>query len=116
MRRYGDKVRGLAEPGMGIAAPLGTEVCAVAAGTVVTCVRTDPASPSAWGNVVAIAQAGDMVSWYAHLDRVFVEKGREVSRGGVIGTVGSSGAAARPVLAFRLFRNERPVDPEDFLP
>ncbi|MCK4283441.1 MAG: peptidoglycan DD-metalloendopeptidase family protein [Candidatus Brocadiae bacterium] len=116
VQHYGDRVRGLAEPGIGIAAPAGTEVCAVAAGTVVTCVRTDPASPSAWGNVVAIAQAGNMVSWYAHLDRVFVEKGREVSQGGVIGTVGSSGAAERPVLAFRLFRNERFVDPEDYLP
>ena len=116
LRRYGDEVRGLAEPGIALAAPAGTEVCAVAGGTVITCLQANPSAPSAWGNVVAVAHSGNMVSWYAHLDRILTSKGRRVARGEVIGTVGSSGAADRAVLAFRLFRNERPVDPLDYLP
>jgi murein DD-endopeptidase MepM/ murein hydrolase activator NlpD len=115
-RRYGQKLRGLPEHGIGIAAPAGTDVCAVAAGTVISCVRAPASSASGWGNVVAIRHAGDAVSWYAHLRDVDVEKGQRVGKGEAIGTIGSSGAAASAGLAFRLFRNDRLVDPEDHLP
>ena len=116
VRRFGQVLRGLAEHGVGIAAPAGTEVCAVAAGTVITCVRAAPTQASAWGNVVAVSHAGGMVSWYAHLDRIDVEKGLKVGKGEPLGTVGSSGAAESPELAFRLFRDDGLVDPEDYLP
>ena len=116
VRRSGDLVRGLPEKGIGIAAPAGTEAYAVAAGSVITCIRPESGSESAWGNVLALSHAGGMVSWYAHLDRIFVAKGARVDKGQVIGTVGSSGAVERPELAFRLFRNERQVDPESLLP
>jgi len=116
VRRFGQTLRGLAEHGIGIAAPAGTEVCAVAAGTVITCVRAARPQAAAWGNVVAVSHAGGMVSWYAHLDQIDVEKGANVGKGEPLGTVGSSGAAEGPELAFRLFRNDRPVDPEDYLP
>ncbi|MFO7957263.1 MAG: LysM peptidoglycan-binding domain-containing M23 family metallopeptidase [Candidatus Brocadiia bacterium] len=112
VRRYGDPLRGLPDPGIAIAAPAGTEVYAATSGTVVTCVR----GGSAWGNVVAVAHSEDWVSWYAHLGRVLVGEGDRVGQGDVLGTVGATGAVARPRLAFRLFRNERPVDPEQHLP
>jgi len=112
VRRYGDPLRGLPDPGLAVAAPAGTEVYAVDAGTVVACVR----GGSAWGNAVAVAHPGGWVSWYAHLGRVFVDDGARVNQGEAIGTVGATGAAAGPRLAFRLFRNERPVDPEQHLP
>jgi len=116
IRHYGERVRGLPESGITIAAPAGTEVCAVADGTVITCVGAQPGATSAWGNVVAVAHAGNVVSWYAHLGSMAVRKGSRVRRGQVIGTVGSSGAAERPELAFRLFRNGRMVNPETYLP
>jgi murein DD-endopeptidase MepM/ murein hydrolase activator NlpD len=115
VRRFGSRVRGLAEPGIGIAAPVGLEVCAVAAGTVITCVRADPSVGSAWGNVVAISHPGGMASWYAQLDRILVEKGAQVSKGQPIGTVGT-GADGRAGIEFRLFRDDRPVNPADYLP
>jgi murein DD-endopeptidase MepM/ murein hydrolase activator NlpD len=115
VRRYGETLRGLPEHGIGIAAPAGTEVCAVAAGTVIACVHAVPARPSAWGNVVAVSHAGGDVSWYANLGEIDVEKGARVSKGEPIGTVGSSGAAEEE-LAFRLYRNDHQVDPEDYLP
>ncbi|MHC4481841.1 MAG: peptidoglycan DD-metalloendopeptidase family protein [Planctomycetota bacterium] len=113
---YGDTVRGLPEPGIAMAASRGTEVRAAAAGTVITAIDADPASGAAWGNVLAVSHPGGMVSWYAHLDRILVEKGTRVDKGELIGTVGSSGAAPGAQLAFRLFRNQRPIDPEDHLP
>jgi lipoprotein NlpD len=115
VRRFGSRVRGLAEPGIGIAAPVGLEVCAAAGGTVITCVHADPTVGSAWGNVVALSHAGGMVSWYAQLDSIFVEKGDRVSKGQAIGTVGT-GADGRAGIEFRLFQEDRPVNPENYLP
>ncbi|MHC5035414.1 MAG: peptidoglycan DD-metalloendopeptidase family protein [Planctomycetota bacterium] len=116
VRSHGDEVRGLTEHGIGIAAPAGVEVYAIADGTVVTVARADPYEGPAWGNVVAVEHSAGMVSWYAQLDRILVEKGSNVRKGDAIGTVGRTGAATRTELAFRLYRNERPVDPEDYLP
>ncbi|KPK65795.1 MAG: hypothetical protein AMK73_01900 [Planctomycetes bacterium SM23_32] len=115
-RRYEQRVRGLPEPGIGISAPRGTEVYAVASGTVITTVSAGGSPGSAWGNVVAVSHPGGVVSWYGQLDQVLVRKWRKVSQGDPIGTVGSSGAATRPELAFRMFRNDRFINPEDLLP
>lgn len=114
-RRYGAKVRGLAEPGVGMRAPAGTSVHAVADGKVIVNLNRT-ASARGWGNVVAVRHSSGFVSWYAHLGSITVSEGQRVKKGEMIGTVGSSGAAASPVLAFRLFRNERPVDPLRHLP
>lgn len=124
VRRYGDKLRGLPEPGLGIAARAGEEVRAVADGKVHTVVSAGSANGSAWGNVVAIAHAGGLVSWYARIDGIRVREGQRVSKGQPIGALGRTGTGpARrsfsedgPVLAFRLYSNERPIDPEDYLP
>ncbi len=109
-RRYGAEVRGLAEPGIGIATLPGTEVCAVADGTVVTAMRSGPSAGAAWGSVVAVAHAGGRVSWYAHLETVLVAAGERVRRGQPIGTAG------QVELAFRLYKDERPIDPLPHLP
>jgi murein DD-endopeptidase MepM/ murein hydrolase activator NlpD len=116
VQRFGSKLRGLADPGIAIAAPAGTDVCAVAGGTVEVVVPADDAPGSAWGNVVTVAHAGKVVSWYAHLDRTAVRAEQKVRKGQVLGSVGSTGAAHGSRLAFRLFQDERPVDPEDHLP
>jgi len=115
-RRFGESFRGFSEPGIAIRAPAGTEVYAVADGTVVSCVRGGDGPESVWGNVVTIAHAGDTASWYGHLANILVKEGARVSKGEPIGTVGSTGVAPSPMLAFRLFRNKRPVNPLDYLP
>ena len=116
LRGYGERLRGLPEPGVAILAPAGQEVCAVAAGQVVTCLNAGRTPESGWGNVVAVSHDSGFVSWYAQLDRIITEKGKRVTKGEPIGTVGSTGRGDQPQLAFRIFRNERPVDPEDYLP
>jgi murein DD-endopeptidase MepM/ murein hydrolase activator NlpD len=115
-RRYGDAFRGMSDPGIAISAPAGTEVYAVADGTVVSSVRGGNAADSVWGNVVSIAHAGGMVSWYGHLANILVREGARVGKGEAIGTVGTTGAAPSAMLAFRLYRNARPVDPLGYLP
>jgi murein DD-endopeptidase MepM/ murein hydrolase activator NlpD len=116
LRSYGSPVRGLPDAGIAIGAPAGTEVCAVADGTVISIVGADGQGVSAWGRVVAISHDRGYVSWYGHLDKVLVRKGQSVRKGYAIGTVGASGAAASPQLAFRLYRSDRPIDPMDELP
>ena len=115
-RKFDDPVRGFAEPGIGISAPAGTEVCAVAAGTVIAAIPDSLKHRQGWGNVVAIRHAGDVVSWYGQLDRILVKEGQNVGKGDRIGTVGASGTVKEPELALRFYKNERPVDPLAYLP
>jgi len=115
-RRYGDQWRGLSDPGIAISAPAGTEVYAVADGTVVSCVRGGDAPESVWGNVVTVSHAGGMTSWYGHLANILVREGARVSKGEAIATLGATGEAPAPMLAFRLYHNERPVNPLGNLP
>jgi len=116
VRRYGQVVRGFPEPGIGLRAPQGAEVCAVAAGTVISIARAGRSPRPGWGNVVCIQHSGGIASWYAHLDQIAVKEGEQVGKGQRIGLVGASGAATQPEVALRMFKNERPVDPLQFLP
>jgi len=115
-RTYSGSVRGFREAGIGLSAPAGTEVCAVADGKVICRVAEGRSPKPGWGNVVSIRHAGEIVSWYGYLDRVMVKEGDVVTKGQTIGAVGSSGGAERPELALRFFKNERPVNPLDYLP
>jgi lipoprotein NlpD len=115
-RAFGRPVRGLPDPGIAISAPGGTEVCAVADGTVIAVVGADGRGVSAWGRVLAVSHSGGYVSWYGHLDKVLVRKGQKVRKGEAIGTAGARGAAPEPLLAFRLYYNDRPIDPVAKLP
>lgn len=116
VRTYGEPWRGMAEPGLAIAASAGTEVCAAAAGTVQTCTYGADVPGSAWGNVIVIDHGLGSATSYAHLGDMFVREGEHVDQGQPIGTVGASGAVGQPTLAFRVFRDERPIDPRPHLP
>jgi murein DD-endopeptidase MepM/ murein hydrolase activator NlpD len=54
-------------------------------------------------------------SVYGHLDRILVRPGESVSRGAVIGNVGSTGRSTAPHLHFELRQGRRPVDPADLI-
>ncbi len=115
-REYGDAVRGLPEPGIAISAPANTGVRAVADGKVIFAIRRPNHLSSGWGNVVAIRHDRKMVSWYAYLGAIRTREGARVRRGDIIATVGEAGAANSDLIAFRLFHNERPVNPERYMP
>lgn len=96
--------------GIGIEAPAGTPVHAVAAG------RVRIAEPfGTYGLTVIIEHPGGDYSVYGSLQRLAVKKGQVVSRGEVIGYVGSSDPALGPHLHFELRPQGRPVDPLEIL-
>ncbi len=96
--------------GVDLAAKKGTTVTASAEG-VVTKVYTD----SMWGTTVEIEHPNSMVSIYSSLsDRVFVEKGQNVTSKQAIGTVGNTAKvenAESSHLHFAIKKNGKYIDP-----
>lgn len=67
------------------------------------------------GNSVFLDHGNGLISMYFHLHEVFVEQGEEVSRGRLIGTVGSTGRSTGPHLHFGIRWQGARVDPSFFL-
>ncbi|WP_175566939.1 M23 family metallopeptidase [Rhodovulum sp. ES.010] len=102
------------------AAPPGTAILAPAPGSVIATRdgRPDgpnaaPARPGDCGNGVILDHGAGWQTRYCHLapGSVAVPVGRRVARGTRLGRVGTSGAAARPMLGFELRHRGRAVDP-----
>jgi septal ring factor EnvC (AmiA/AmiB activator) len=96
--------------GVGIGAPLGTPVKAIAAGTV-----DYSQTFGTYGLMVMINHGGGDFSLYASLDKALVGKGGRVAKGQQIGTVGVSDPDMAPHLHFEVRRNGPAVDPTDWL-
>jgi len=88
--------------GIGIAAPTGTPVHAVEAGTVVL---ADPFE--GYGLTVVLSHGGGFYTLYLYLEEIRVTQGREVTVGEVVGTVGG---AATPEGAHMEFQIRAPTD------
>ena len=101
-------------PGMDIAAPEGSEVKAVAEGTVLS-VYTD----DLLGKTVTVEHAGGYVTHYANLaEELSVSAGDHVTAGQTLGTVGKTALGevkAEPHLHFAVYKNNVPQDPEAYL-
>ena len=96
--------------GMGIAAPLGAAVHAVAPGTVVSV-----APLGTYGLTVIVQHGGGDYSIYASLQSASVRTGATVRKGDAIGTVGVSDPDLAPHLHFEIRPQGRAVDPEAWL-
>lgn len=92
--------------GIDIAAPAGTPVKAIAAGTVVF---SGPAG--GYGNLVAIDHGNGITTRYAHNRALLVSIGERVTLGQEIAQVGSTGRSTGPHLHFEVLRDGRAVDP-----
>jgi len=68
-----------------------------------------------YGNYIVISHSGGFQTLYAHLHSTTVKKGDQVSQGAQIGTVGNTGYSTGPHLHFAVFKNNRAVNPLDFL-
>ena len=64
-----------------------------------------------YGKVVKIDHGDGYVSLYAHQSRIRVHRGQYVSRGQIIGYVGSTGRSTGPHLHFGLYRRGRAINP-----
>jgi hypothetical protein len=109
--------------GIDLAAPRGTPVYAVAPGVVTYAKNAaiDTACKSNWacggGNVVNIDVGDSKSTQYAHLDKFVVAAGQTVSRGQLIGYVGSTGNSTGPHLHFGLWdrAKNKMIDPTPLL-
>lgn len=98
--------------GIDIGAPRGTDVHAADSGTVIA-----SSYAGTYGNCIRIDHGGgSFVTLYAHLDKRLVSVGDVVTKGQVIGKVGSTGRSTGPHLHFETRVNGRPVNPIQFYP
>lgn len=95
--------------GMDFAAPMGTPVRATGDGQV-----EDTQSTGAQGIKVVIDHGFGFKTIYAHLEKYSVKTGQKVSRGEIIGTVGSTGMSIAPHLHYEVHKNGKPVNPVNY--
>jgi murein DD-endopeptidase MepM/ murein hydrolase activator NlpD len=96
--------------GIDISTEKGSPVYATANGTV------ESATPSGdYGNLITLKHEFGLVTRYGHLSRFNVKVGQSVSRGDVIGFVGSTGRSTGAHLHYEIHANGKLINPLDFL-
>jgi len=101
---------GFESEGLDLYAAEGTLVKASRGGTVIL-----TGNHSSYGLYVMMSHAGGWKSFYGHLSRVDVAPGDKIESGTSLGLTGRSGTARSPRLYFALIRNDKSVDPLDYL-
>jgi septal ring factor EnvC (AmiA/AmiB activator) len=96
--------------GIGIAANSGTPVKSVSSGTVAYAGQM-----GTYGNTVILEHGGGDYSVYGSLSQIEVRKGMRVTKGQILGTVGTSDPALGPHLHFEIRRGGPAVDPTEWL-
>ena len=105
----GDRILGY-HTGLDIANALDTPIQATADGVV------EHAGPfDNYGNAVIIRHTSDIETLYAHMDRVAVKVGQQVSRGDIIGYMGRTGDATGVHLHYEVRIAGKPVNPTPYL-
>ena len=98
--------------GMDFSAPIGTPVYATGNGTVAKIKKSR--SKKDYGNYILINHGYDYESFYAHLDKVLVSKGKKVKRGDLIGYVGNTGKSTAPHLHYEVRYKKQKINPLNF--
>ncbi|MFN8155865.1 MAG: M23 family metallopeptidase [Candidatus Nanopelagicales bacterium] len=95
--------------GLDFVARYGTPVRAVADGRVVKL-----AWNAYWGRMVILQVAPGVTVWYCHLSKVLVKVG-DVTRGQLLGRIGTSGNSTGAHLHLEVRVKDRPTDPATYL-
>ncbi|WP_347302287.1 M23 family metallopeptidase [Croceibacterium sp. TMG7-5b_MA50] len=96
--------------GVDLAAPTGTPVYAPADGLVS---RAD--AWGSYGNYIALEHGGDLQTRFGHLSGFAVTAGERVTKGQLIGYVGSTGRSTGPHLHYEVRVAGEPVDPRPYM-
>ncbi len=97
--------------GIDISTPKGQNIVAALSGKVLA----SKENFVGYGNII-ILDHGELITIYAHCDKLLVSEGETVEKGAVIATVGDSGKAQGAHLHFEVRKGKIPVDPMDYLP
>jgi len=97
-------------PGVDVAVASDSYIRAAGAGRVAA-VGND----EVYGHFVRLDHGDGLHSLYGHASRTFVSTGESVERHQVIGLTGSTGRSTAPHLHFEIRRDDRPVDPLEFV-
>ena len=96
--------------GIDIVADAGTEILAPADGVVSQTSRKPD-----YGKMLDVSHGYGFVTRYGHMSEVLVRPGQRVSRGDVLGRVGSTGRSTGPHVHYEVFRDGRRVNPWKYL-
>lgn len=96
--------------GLDFSAPQGTPIYATANGTI----KIAGYSDGGYGNHVVINHGYGYETLYGHMVRVKARRGQKVSRGEVIGYVGSTGKSTGPHLHYEVHKSGHKLDPVYF--
>ncbi len=108
---FGAKKNGLYNDGINIASSTGTTVGAAENGVVAYAGN----ELKGMGNLVIVRHSGGYMSVYAHMDSISVSRGKKVSIGQKIGTVGATGKVSSPQLHFEIRKGTKAYDPRKML-
>jgi murein DD-endopeptidase MepM/ murein hydrolase activator NlpD len=97
--------------GMDIDGERGDIVVAPANGTV-----TKAGWQGGYGQMIEIDHGNGLVTRYGHLSKIEVEVGDTITRGQLMGLIGSSGRSTGPHLHYELRFRDKPINPRRFLP
>ena len=95
--------------GVDFSAPAGSPVFATGSGVVEFSGDMDEL-----GNTVVIDHQNGYKSSYSHLKDIRVRKGRSINKGGIIGTVGTTGNASGAHLHYEITKDGKKINPEIF--
>ena len=97
--------------GMDIDGERGDLVVAPANGTVVKAGYS-----GGYGNMVEIDHGMGLTSRYGHMSKIDAQVGERITRGQLIGQIGSTGRSTGPHLHYELRLNDKSINPRHFLP
>lgn len=111
MTKFGEVVDGYKNDGILIKAPLGSAVRSIRDGEVIYA----GSDLKEYGNIVVVKHENELISTYAHLQKINVKKGDIVKAGTELAKSGKSGDAKFPQLYFQLMKDSRPINPISYI-
>jgi murein DD-endopeptidase MepM/ murein hydrolase activator NlpD len=93
--------------GLDIRNKYGTPVKSINAGVVY-----QTGFDAVYGNFILIKHGNGIVSKYGHLSKITVKMGEKLSRGQLIGNVGSTGRSTGAHLHFEIYKNGKLINPQ----
>lgn len=99
-------------PGIDIRAERGSDIYAVANGTVIEVEM----GVFGYGHKVVIQHENGLTTLYGHMDNVYVKQDQEVTKETVVGKIGMTGWTTGPHLHFEIHTDKGAIDPKQLLP